>query len=245
MSAEERGPDNILDQMGMHRDKWDEPARRMASIMREGSASEWFASMGSQWAGLSEQAIKGNAANWIASFYRGDMPTEINWGAFDQALHRGLDPVSIFQIMRGISHATWDVDAHHFGLFSFVVGAQTLQATGYAMGVTLDGADAWLARQSDAAVAVNGPDLSLHSAEALYDDVASRGPLAQQLDKAEVAGAVWRRAEVLLGIADNDRRKLLEQPDEEMLGTSTARARVPPASTIALSAPASAQTPCG
>jgi pyruvate dehydrogenase E1 component alpha subunit len=57
------------------------------------------------------------------------------------ALHRGLDPVSIFQIMRGISHATWDVDAHHFGLFSFVVGAQTLQATGYAMGVTLDGAD--------------------------------------------------------------------------------------------------------
>ncbi|HPH66539.1 MAG TPA: PglZ domain-containing protein, partial [Kofleriaceae bacterium] len=92
-------------------------------------------------------------------------------------------------------------------------------------GLTLDGADMWLARQSDASVAVNGPDLSLHSAEALYDDVASRGPLAQQLDKAEVAGAVWRRAEVLLGIADNDRRKLLEQPDEEMLGTSTARAR--------------------
>jgi pyruvate dehydrogenase E1 component alpha subunit len=43
--------------------------------------------------------------------------------------------------MRGITHATWDVDALHFGLISFVVGAQTLQATGYAMGVTLDGAD--------------------------------------------------------------------------------------------------------
>jgi pyruvate dehydrogenase E1 component alpha subunit len=57
------------------------------------------------------------------------------------AMHRGLDPVSIFQIMRGISHATWDVDALNFGLFSFVVGAQTLQATGYAMGVTLDGSD--------------------------------------------------------------------------------------------------------
>jgi 2-oxoisovalerate dehydrogenase E1 component alpha subunit len=57
------------------------------------------------------------------------------------AMHRGLDPVAIFQIMRGITHATWDVDALNFGLFAFVVGAQTLQATGYAMGVTLDGAD--------------------------------------------------------------------------------------------------------
>jgi pyruvate dehydrogenase E1 component alpha subunit len=57
------------------------------------------------------------------------------------AMYRGLDPVAVFQIMRGITHATWDVDALHFGLISFVVGAQTLQATGYAMGVTLDGAD--------------------------------------------------------------------------------------------------------
>lgn len=57
------------------------------------------------------------------------------------AMHRGLDPVAVFQIMRGITHATWDVDALHFGLFAFVVGAQTLQATGYAMGITLDGAD--------------------------------------------------------------------------------------------------------
>ena len=83
-------------------------------------------------------------------------------------------------------------------------------------GLTLDGADTWLARQSDAAVAANGPDLSLHSAEALYDDVASRGQLAQQLDRAEVAGAVWRRAEVLLGITESDRRKLLEQADDEL-----------------------------
>jgi len=57
------------------------------------------------------------------------------------AMYRGLDPVAVFQIMRGITHATWDVDALHFGLFAFVVGAQTLQATGYAMGITLDGAD--------------------------------------------------------------------------------------------------------
>lgn len=71
-------------------------------------------------------------------------PTDMVYPSYRElamAMHRGLDPVAILQIMRGISHATWDVDALHFGLFAFVVGAQTLQATGYAMGVTLDGAD--------------------------------------------------------------------------------------------------------
>lgn len=71
-------------------------------------------------------------------------PTDMVYPSYRElsmAMHRGLDPVSVFQIMRGITHATWDVDAHHFGLFAFVVGAQTLQATGYAMGITLDGAD--------------------------------------------------------------------------------------------------------
>lgn len=97
--------DNILDQMGMHRDKWDEPARRMASIMNEGSASEWFASMGSQWAGLSEQAIKGNAANWIASFYRGDMPTEINWGAFDAALQEQMSRQANWEKIKQMAYA--------------------------------------------------------------------------------------------------------------------------------------------
>ena len=71
-------------------------------------------------------------------------PTDMVYPSYRElamGMHRGLDPVAILQIMRGISHATWDVDALRFGLFAFVVGAQSLQATGYAMGVTLDGAD--------------------------------------------------------------------------------------------------------
>ena len=71
-------------------------------------------------------------------------PTDMVYPSYRElamAMHRGLDPVAILQIMRGISHATWDVDALHFGLFAFVVGAQSLQATWYAIGVTLDGAD--------------------------------------------------------------------------------------------------------
>ena len=76
-------------------------------------------------------------------------------------------------------------------------------------GLTLEGADRWLARQSKEAITAGGPDLSLHTAEALYDDMVSRGPLAQQLDRREVIDAVWQRAEVLLGVAEPDRRRLL------------------------------------
>ncbi len=57
------------------------------------------------------------------------------------AMARGLDPVEVLQTFRGVSHICWDVDAYGFALYNFVVGAQALQATGYAMGVSLDGAD--------------------------------------------------------------------------------------------------------
>ncbi len=57
------------------------------------------------------------------------------------AMARGLDPISIFRTFRGVGHTSWDTKAHGFGLYAFVVGAQALQATGYAMGVTLDGTD--------------------------------------------------------------------------------------------------------
>ncbi len=82
-------------------------------------------------------------------------------------------------------------------------------------GLTLEGADAWLARQAAAPAAggEEGPDLSLFGAEALHDDMVERGALALQLEQPAVARAVWRRAEVLLGLAEADRRRVLEEPD--------------------------------
>ena len=88
-------------------------------------------------------------------------------------------------------------------------------------GLTLESADAWLARQCEAEVSAEGPDLRLHSAEALYDELARRGPLAQQLAQPEVLRAVWRRAELLLGLTEDDRRQVLE----EAAGAPPARAR--------------------
>jgi 2-oxoisovalerate dehydrogenase E1 component alpha subunit len=54
---------------------------------------------------------------------------------------RGLDPVRLLELYRGVSFGGWDPNDHHFHLYTIVIGAQTLHATGYAMGVQRDGAD--------------------------------------------------------------------------------------------------------
>ena len=53
---------------------------------------------------------------------------------------RGLDPVELLGLFRGVSHGGWDPDEHNFHLYTIVIGAQTLHATGYAMGIQRDGA---------------------------------------------------------------------------------------------------------
>ncbi|MFF8730147.1 pyruvate dehydrogenase (acetyl-transferring) E1 component subunit alpha [Streptomyces sp. NPDC015171] len=58
------------------------------------------------------------------------------------ALSRGMDPADLFALFRGVSHGGWDPAEHNFHLYTLVIGAQTLHATGYAMGLAKDGADA-------------------------------------------------------------------------------------------------------
>jgi pyruvate dehydrogenase E1 component alpha subunit len=53
---------------------------------------------------------------------------------------RGLDPVKLLELFRGVSHGGWDPRAHNFHLYTIVIGSQTLHATGYAMGIQRDGA---------------------------------------------------------------------------------------------------------
>jgi 2-oxoisovalerate dehydrogenase E1 component alpha subunit len=52
----------------------------------------------------------------------------------------GLDPAKLLELFRGVSHGGWDPKAHNFHLYTIVIGAQTLHATGYAMGIQRDGA---------------------------------------------------------------------------------------------------------
>ncbi|WP_300267167.1 thiamine pyrophosphate-dependent dehydrogenase E1 component subunit alpha [Microbacterium sp.] len=55
---------------------------------------------------------------------------------------RGVDPIGIIKLMRGISHGGWDPADPKNGntrLYTLVLGSQTLHATGYAMGLNFDG----------------------------------------------------------------------------------------------------------
>jgi 2-oxoisovalerate dehydrogenase E1 component alpha subunit len=52
---------------------------------------------------------------------------------------RGLDPAKLLELFRGVSHGGWDPAEHNLHLYTIVIGAQTLHATGYAMGIQRDG----------------------------------------------------------------------------------------------------------
>jgi 2-oxoisovalerate dehydrogenase E1 component alpha subunit len=52
---------------------------------------------------------------------------------------RGLDPLRLLGLFRGVDQGSWDPREANFGNYTIVIGAQTLHATGYAMGVQRDG----------------------------------------------------------------------------------------------------------
>jgi 2-oxoisovalerate dehydrogenase E1 component alpha subunit len=52
---------------------------------------------------------------------------------------RGIDPIMPLGLFRGVDQGGWDPIANKFGIYTIVIGAQTLHATGYAMGVSKDG----------------------------------------------------------------------------------------------------------
>ncbi|MFE6744567.1 pyruvate dehydrogenase (acetyl-transferring) E1 component subunit alpha [Kitasatospora purpeofusca] len=54
---------------------------------------------------------------------------------------RDVDPLNLLGMFRGVNHGGWDPNEKNFHLYTIVIGAQTLHATGYAMGITKDGAD--------------------------------------------------------------------------------------------------------
>ena len=52
---------------------------------------------------------------------------------------RGVDPLLLLGLFRGVDQGGWDPRENNFGLYTIVIGAQTLHATGYAMGMQRDG----------------------------------------------------------------------------------------------------------
>ena len=52
---------------------------------------------------------------------------------------RDIDPLRLLGLFRGVDQGGWDPNDGNFGLYTIVIGAQTLHATGYAMGMQRDG----------------------------------------------------------------------------------------------------------
>jgi pyruvate dehydrogenase E1 component alpha subunit len=114
------------------------------NLQRQGQLALWIPSIGQEAA----QVGSGYAAlpqDHIFPAYREHVVGRI----------RGLDPMRLIEMLRGLSHGGWvPSETGNFHLYTLVIGSQTLHATGYAMGMTLDGGSGTGDPEKDAAVLV-------------------------------------------------------------------------------------------
>jgi pyruvate dehydrogenase E1 component alpha subunit len=114
------------------------------NLQRQGQLALWIPSLGQEAA----QVGSGYAArtqDHIFPAYREHAVGRI----------RGLDLIKIVEMLRGLSHGGWvPADTGNFHLYTLVIGSQSLHATGYAMGVGLDGSSGTGDPEADQAVLV-------------------------------------------------------------------------------------------
>ncbi|MDR5699349.1 thiamine pyrophosphate-dependent dehydrogenase E1 component subunit alpha [Agromyces aerolatus] len=115
-----------------------------ANLQRQGQLALWVPSHGQEAAQVGS-ARAARPQDHIFPSYREHIVGMI----------RGLDPVKILTLLRGATLGGWDpAENGNFHLYTLVLASQTLHATGYAMGLTFDGATATGHPETDAAVLV-------------------------------------------------------------------------------------------
>jgi 2-oxoisovalerate dehydrogenase E1 component alpha subunit len=117
---------------GLYRDltlvrRWDVEA---TALQRQGELGIWASLLG-------QEAAQIGAGRAMQA---GDMafPTYREHGV---AWTRGVDPLQVMGLFRGVDNGGWDPAELGFNLYTIVIGAQCLHAAGYAMGVQRDGAE--------------------------------------------------------------------------------------------------------
>ena len=112
------------------------------NLQRQGQLALWIPSLGQEAAQVGS-GYAARAQDHVFPAYREHVVGRI----------RGLDPMRIIELLRGLSHGGWDpAQTGNFHLYTLVIGSQSLHATGYAMGLTLEGATNTGNPESDAAV---------------------------------------------------------------------------------------------
>ncbi|KRV47406.1 pyruvate dehydrogenase (acetyl-transferring) E1 component subunit alpha [Wenjunlia vitaminophila] len=101
-----------------------------AALQRQGELGLWASLLGQEAAQIgSGRALRDD--DYVFPTYR----------EHGVAWCRGVDPLNLCGMFRGVNHGGWDPNQNNFHLYTIVIGSQTLHATGYAMGVQKDGAD--------------------------------------------------------------------------------------------------------
>jgi len=97
------------------------------ALQRQGELGLWASLLGQ------EAAQVGSARALRSQDYA--FPTYREHGV---AWCRGVNPLNLLGMFRGVNHGGWDPNENNFHLYTVVIGAQTLHAVGYAMGVQHD-----------------------------------------------------------------------------------------------------------
>ena len=113
---------------GLYRDlalvrRWDVEA---TALQRQGELGIWASLLGQEAAQVG--AGRAMAADDMA------FPTYREHGV---AWARGVDPLHVMGLFRGVDNGGWNPVERGFNLYTIVIGAQCLHATGYAMGCLL------------------------------------------------------------------------------------------------------------
>jgi 2-oxoisovalerate dehydrogenase E1 component alpha subunit len=100
------------------------------SLQRQGELGIWASLLGQEAAQIgSGRAL---AANDMA------FPSYREHGV---AWCRGVDPVRLLELFRGVNNGGWNPEEYKFHLYTIVIGDHTLHATGYAMGIKYESAE--------------------------------------------------------------------------------------------------------
>ncbi len=105
--------------------------QQATNLQRQGQLALWPPSFGQEAAQVGS-ARAARAQDHLFPSYREHVVCTI----------RGVDPVDIIRLMRGLTHGgwnPWDPKNGNTHIYTLVLGAQTLHATGLAMGLAFDG----------------------------------------------------------------------------------------------------------